>query len=147
MADYCGGHTSEFLNFFLQFFPPTFALLLLEIQGSGKVKEREVGTSPLRLQVTDSDAPHTPAWRVKYTVHGAAADHFQVETDGESNDGILTVVKVRAARLHVAGTTVSFTSRVMYDVHARLSAPVGPDCSPLNTQRQSPRCSFSQRLR
>lgn len=86
------------------------------------MKEREVGTSPLRLQVTDRDAPHTPAWRAKYTVHGAAAGHFQVETDGESNDGILTVVKVRAARLHVAETTVSCTLRVIYDVHARLSA-------------------------
>lgn len=146
MADYCRSHISELMNFFSSF-PPTFALLLLEIQGSGKVKEREVGTSPLRLQVTDRDAPHTPAWRAKYTVHGAAAGHFQVETDGESNDGILTVVKVRAAGLHVAETTASFKLRVIYNVHARLSAPVSPDCSPLNTQRQSLCCSFSQGLR
>lgn len=70
-----------------------------------------MGTSPLRLQVTDRDVPHTPAWRAKYTVHGAAAGHFKVETDGETNDGILTVVKVRASRLFVAETPVSFYIR------------------------------------
>lgn len=95
-------------------------------QGSGKVKEHEVGTSPLRLQVSDRDVPHTPAWRAKYTVHGSAAGHFLVETEGETNDGILTVVTVRASRYCVAETPVSFTPGLTYDVHAHLSAPVSP---------------------
>lgn len=121
--------------------PPTFALLRLKSQGSGKVKEREVGPSPLRLQVSDTDTPHTPAWRAKYTVHGAAAAHFKVVTDAETNDGTLTVVKVRAAPLQVAETPGSLALGVIYEVHAHLS-----DCSPLNTQRQSLCCSFSRMM-
>ncbi|XP_041807656.1 cadherin-like protein 26 [Chelmon rostratus] len=61
--------------------------------GSGKVKEEETGTSPLRLHVTDEDSPNTPAWRVKYTIQGDEGGHFKIETDPDTNDGILTVVK------------------------------------------------------
>ncbi|XP_072308400.1 cadherin-like protein 26 [Eucyclogobius newberryi] len=60
--------------------------------GSGKVKEGETGTSPLRIQVTDRDTPNSPASRVKYTISGADAQHFQIETDPETNNGILTVI-------------------------------------------------------
>lgn len=86
-------------------------LLLFKIQGSGKVKEREVGTSLLRLQVTDRDVPHTPAWRAKYTVHGDGASHFKVETDDQTNDGILTVVKVRASPSFCSRDTCQFHIR------------------------------------
>ncbi|XP_029946753.1 cadherin-like protein 26 [Salarias fasciatus] len=61
--------------------------------GTGKVKEDETGSSPLRLHVTDGDSPKTEAWRVKYTIHGDDVDHFRVETDPDTNDGVLTVVK------------------------------------------------------
>ncbi|KAJ0068536.1 hypothetical protein NL108_008921 [Boleophthalmus pectinirostris] len=60
--------------------------------GSGKVKEGETGTSPLRIHVTDKDTPNSPAWRVKYTIRGEDAKHFKMETDPETNDGILTVL-------------------------------------------------------
>ncbi|XP_038551447.1 cadherin-like protein 26 isoform X2 [Micropterus salmoides] len=61
--------------------------------GSGKVKEDEIGTSPLRLHVTDKDTPNSPAWRVRYTIQGEEGEHFKIETDPDTNDGILTVVK------------------------------------------------------
>ncbi|KAG7495313.1 cadherin 26 [Solea senegalensis] len=61
--------------------------------GSGKVKEGEIGFSPLRLHVTDKDTPHTPAWRARFTVHADEGGHFIIETDPDSNDGILKVVK------------------------------------------------------
>ncbi|KAM9361771.1 cadherin-like protein 26 [Symphorus nematophorus] len=61
--------------------------------GSGKVKEDETGMSPLRLHVTDMDTPNTPAWRVKYIIQGDEGEHFKIETDPDTNDGILTVVK------------------------------------------------------
>ncbi|XP_063766564.1 cadherin-like protein 26 isoform X2 [Eleginops maclovinus] len=61
--------------------------------GSGKVKEDETGTSPLRLHTTDKDTPNSPAWRAKYTIHGDEGAHFKIETDPDTNDGILTVVK------------------------------------------------------
>ncbi|XP_035517596.1 cadherin-like protein 26 [Morone saxatilis] len=61
--------------------------------GSGKVKEDEVGTSPLRVHVTDKDTPNSLAWRVKYTIQGEDGEHFTIETDADTNDGILKVVK------------------------------------------------------
>ncbi|XP_051272508.1 cadherin-like protein 26 [Dicentrarchus labrax] len=61
--------------------------------GSGKVKEDEAGTSPLRLHVTDKDTPNSLAWRVKYTIQGDDGEHFTIETDADTNDGILKVAK------------------------------------------------------
>ncbi|KAM7402683.1 hypothetical protein PAMP_017899 [Pampus punctatissimus] len=61
--------------------------------GTRKVMEQETGSSPLRLHVTDKDTEYTPAWRAKYTIHGDKGGHFKIETDPETNDGILTVVK------------------------------------------------------
>ncbi|XP_008291658.1 cadherin-like protein 26 [Stegastes partitus] len=61
--------------------------------GSSKVTEHEVGSSPLRLHVTDKDSPNSRAWKAKYTIHGDEGEHFRVETDPDTNDGILTVVK------------------------------------------------------
>ncbi|XP_056589457.1 cadherin-13-like [Triplophysa dalaica] len=61
--------------------------------GSGKVKERETGTEVLRLQVTDKDSHGSKAWRVKYTIHGDTKNMFKIETDPNTDEGILTVVK------------------------------------------------------
>ncbi|XP_017160453.1 cadherin-like protein 26 isoform X2 [Poecilia reticulata] len=61
--------------------------------GSGKVKENKLGVSPLRFHVTDKDMTHSKAWRAKYTIQGDKGGHFKIETNAETNDGILTVVK------------------------------------------------------
>ncbi|XP_028302574.1 cadherin-like protein 26 isoform X2 [Gouania willdenowi] len=61
--------------------------------GSSRVKEGETGSSPLRLHVTDEDTPNTAAWRTKYTIHGDEGQHFKIETDPRTNDGVLTVIK------------------------------------------------------
>ncbi|XP_042261543.1 cadherin-like protein 26 [Thunnus maccoyii] len=61
--------------------------------GPSKVKEHETGSSPLRLHVTDRDTRNSSAWRVKYTIQGDEGEHFKIETDPDTNDGILTVVK------------------------------------------------------
>ncbi len=54
----------------------------------------------MRLHVTDKDTPNSTAWRVKYTIEGDEAGHFKIETDPNTNDGILTVVKVSAVWPH-----------------------------------------------
>ncbi|XP_023181434.1 cadherin-like protein 26 [Xiphophorus maculatus] len=61
--------------------------------GSGKVKENEFGVSPLRLHVMDKDMTQSKAWRAKYTIQGDKGGYFKIETNAETNDGILTVVK------------------------------------------------------
>ncbi|XP_036386736.1 cadherin-like protein 26 [Megalops cyprinoides] len=63
------------------------------LTGTRRVKEGESGISPLRLHVTDKDTNGTAAWRAKYTIHGDTGEHFKIETDPETNDGILTVIK------------------------------------------------------
>ncbi|XP_074524792.1 cadherin-like protein 26 [Halichoeres trimaculatus] len=68
---------------------PTFSGLT----GSAKVKEDETGVSPLRLHVTDKDKPYSPGWRARYNIQGEEQDSFQIETDPETNDGVLTVIK------------------------------------------------------
>ncbi|XP_041059718.1 cadherin-like protein 26 isoform X1 [Carcharodon carcharias] len=48
----------------------------------------------LRVSVTDNDTPQTPAWKVKYTiVEGNEDENFKIETDPETNDGILFLIK------------------------------------------------------
>uniref|UniRef100_A0A3B4VE23 Cadherin 27 n=1 Tax=Seriola dumerili TaxID=41447 RepID=A0A3B4VE23_SERDU len=58
-----------------------------------QVKEDETGSSPLRLHATDKDTLNSPAWRARFTIQGDEGEHFKVETDSDTNDGILTVVK------------------------------------------------------
>uniref|UniRef100_A0A3P8UZP3 Cadherin 27 n=1 Tax=Cynoglossus semilaevis TaxID=244447 RepID=A0A3P8UZP3_CYNSE len=61
--------------------------------GPGRVKEGAIGISPLRLHVTDRDVSHSPAWRARFTIHGDKGSHFTIQTDPDSNDGILEVVR------------------------------------------------------
>ncbi|XP_030623657.1 cadherin-like protein 26 [Chanos chanos] len=61
--------------------------------GSGSIKERESGIEVLRFQVTDKDSHGSPAWKARYTIHGDKGKYFKIETDPETNEGILTVQK------------------------------------------------------
>ncbi|XP_078092608.1 cadherin-like protein 26 isoform X2 [Mustelus asterias] len=48
----------------------------------------------LRISVTDKDNPHTPAWKARYKiVEGNEDDNYRIETDPETNDGILFLIK------------------------------------------------------
>ncbi|KAK2862497.1 hypothetical protein Q5P01_002030 [Channa striata] len=57
------------------------------------ISGQTIGSSPLRLHVTDNDTPNSVAWRARYNIKGDEGEHFKTETDPDTNDGILTVVK------------------------------------------------------
>lgn len=52
--------------------------------------------------MTDKDTLYSTAWRAKYSIQGDEGEHFKIETDPVTNDGILTVVKVSAVWLHAS---------------------------------------------
>ncbi|XP_060794674.1 cadherin-like protein 26 [Neoarius graeffei] len=61
--------------------------------GNGTIKERNSGVEVLRLTVSDKDSPGSPAWKAKFTLHGDKENYFKIQTDPNTNEGILTVVK------------------------------------------------------
>ncbi|KAI5095504.1 cadherin-like protein 26 isoform X2 [Silurus meridionalis] len=65
----------------------------LDYEGTGRVKENEIGVEVYRIQVSDKDSPGSPAWRAKFKLYGAKAENFKIETNPKTNEGIVSVVK------------------------------------------------------
>ena len=71
-------------------------LLLCSLQFSGEVPENRVNIAVANLTVIDADQPHSPNWNAIYTIiSGDPSGHFTIRTDPASNDGMVSVVKVR----------------------------------------------------
>lgn len=50
-----------------------------------------------RLEVEDKDLPGSPNWAARFTIlEGDPDGHFAIRTDPKTNEGVLSVVKVRA---------------------------------------------------
>lgn len=81
---------------------PAWALPLLSLsfpvwQFYGEVPENRVDIIVANLTVTDKDQPHTPSWNAAYRISGGdPTGRFAIQTDPNSNDGLVTVVKVSA---------------------------------------------------
>uniref|UniRef100_A0A3P9NPY2 Cadherin domain-containing protein n=1 Tax=Poecilia reticulata TaxID=8081 RepID=A0A3P9NPY2_POERE len=59
-----------------------------------KQKVRLQGVLISRLQVTDEDTRGTKAWKAKYKIQGDTNNNFRIDTDPETNEGLLYVQKV-----------------------------------------------------
>ncbi|XP_043566217.1 cadherin-like protein 26 [Chiloscyllium plagiosum] len=68
--------------------------VLTQKSASADINETDNNVVILRISVTDKDTPHTPAWRAKYTiVQGNEDENYKIETDPETNDGMLYLIK------------------------------------------------------
>ncbi|XP_060930148.1 cadherin-like protein 26 [Limanda limanda] len=60
----------------------------------GEVYESQPKKDVLRVEVEDKDTLHTPGWRAKYFfVDKKEDEYFQIETDPETNEGVLNFIK------------------------------------------------------
>lgn len=59
------------------------------------MKAQRSGEPVCRLQVTDKDSRGSAAWRARYSLQGDEAQRFKIQTDPETNDGVITVAEVR----------------------------------------------------
>lgn len=65
------------------------------------MKERVENVIISRVQVEDKDSRGTAAWRVKYQIHGDTNENFRIETDPETNDGLMYLRKVWCVIINV----------------------------------------------
>lgn len=66
------------------------------MQFFGEVPENTVNVIVANLTVTDKDQPNTQAWNAVYKITGGdSTGRFSVPTDPTTNEGLVTVVKVR----------------------------------------------------
>lgn len=73
--------------------------VFFDLQFSGEVPENHVDIVVANLTAIDADQPHSPNWNAIYQiVSGDPSGHFIIRTDPVSNDGMVTVVKVRGLR-------------------------------------------------
>lgn len=79
----------------LDTFPDTNGYYLLCLQFQATVEEGAVGVI-VNLTVEDKDDPATGAWRAAYTIiNGNPGQSFEIHTNPQTNEGMLSVVKVR----------------------------------------------------
>lgn len=75
-------------------------LVFFSLQFSGEVPENRVDVVVANLTVIDADQPHSPNWNAVYRIiSGDPSGHFTIRTDPVSNDGMVTVVKVRCQNM------------------------------------------------
>lgn len=68
---------------------------VLPVQYHGEVLESVIIDNVLRVAVEDKDTPQTPGWRaIYYFIKGNEDGNYKLETDPNTNEGILNIIKV-----------------------------------------------------
>lgn len=76
------------------------------MQFSGEVPENRVDVVVANLTVIDADQPHSPNWNAIYRIiSGDPSGHFTIRTDPVTNDGMVTVVKVRHQSIRICSAS------------------------------------------
>lgn len=104
--------------------PPSSSLPSLALQFSGEVPENKVNVVVTNLTVVDRDQPHSPNWNAVYRiVSGDPTGHFTIRTNPITNEGMLTVFKVRDRQQNVSALIVPLLlSSVCLPLSHRLSS-------------------------
>ncbi|XP_059837175.1 cadherin-like protein 26 [Hypanus sabinus] len=68
--------------------------ILIQKSAAAVINETDKNMVILRVGVTDQDTPNTPAWRAKFKIlEGNEKGNFKMETDPETNEGLLSLIK------------------------------------------------------
>lgn len=70
------------------------------LQYEGNVEENTINKEVMRFKTTDEDLADTDNWRAVFEIiSGNEAGYFRIETDPNTNEGILIIQKVRTSNL------------------------------------------------
>lgn len=73
-------------------------LSTFSLQYQGSIEENTANVEVMRFKAFDKDLENTDNWLAQFEIiSGNEAGYFHIETDPKTNEGVLTLVKVRKA--------------------------------------------------
>lgn len=86
------------------------------------MEENTVGMEVLRIKATDMDLSYTDNWLAVFEiVSGNEGGYFNITTDAKTNEGIITINKVkRVYKLKLYTIETEFQSVVLHSLSPRL---------------------------
>lgn len=74
------------------------------MQYEGSVQENTANVEVLRFKAFDKDEQYTDNWLAQFIIEsGNEGGYFRIETDSQTNEGVLTLVKVSVSVMEGLG--------------------------------------------